>query len=62
MQRWTPVGGTPQGAVISPLWPISTFIAWTDQMVQKGYRMVRYADDFVVLCRRLKKREPRSTR
>jgi RNA-directed DNA polymerase len=51
MERWTPVGGTPQGAVISPLLANIYLHALDCQMKQKGYRMVRYADDFVVLCR-----------
>lgn len=51
MQRWTPVGGTPQGAVISPLLANIYLHSLDRQMKQKGYRMVRYADDFVVLCR-----------
>ena len=50
MERWTPVGGTPQGAVISPLLANIYLHALDCQMKQKGYRMVRYADDFVVLC------------
>ncbi|MCB1568755.1 MAG: group II intron reverse transcriptase/maturase [Xanthomonadales bacterium] len=50
LARWTPSGGTPQGATISPLLsnlylhPLDVLIA------EQGYRMVRYADDFVVLC------------
>ena len=51
LERWTPVGGTPQGAVISPLLANIYLHALDCQMKQKGYRMVRYADDFVVLCR-----------
>ena len=51
MKRWTPVGGTPQGAVISPLLANIYLHPLDRQMKQKGYRMVRYADDFVVLCR-----------
>jgi RNA-directed DNA polymerase len=51
MERWTPVGGTPQGAVISPLLANIYLHPLDCQMEQKGYRMVRYADDFVVLCR-----------
>ena len=51
MERWTPTGGTPQGAVISPLLANIYLHALDCQMKQKGYRMVRYADDFVVLCR-----------
>jgi RNA-directed DNA polymerase len=51
MKRWTPVGGTPQGAVISPLLANIYLHPLDEHMRQKGYRMVRYADDFVVLCR-----------
>ena len=51
MKRWTPVGGTPQGAVISPLLANIYLHGLDRQMKQKGYHMVRYADDFVVLCR-----------
>lgn len=51
MERWTPIGGTPQGAVISPLLANIYLHALDCQIKQKGYRMVRYADDFVVLCR-----------
>jgi RNA-directed DNA polymerase len=54
MKRWTPVGGTPQGAVISPLLANIYLHPLDRQMKQKGYRMVRYADDFVVLCRTAK--------
>ena len=51
MKRWTPVGGTPQGAVISPLLANIYLHPLDRQMREKGYCMVRYADDFVVLCR-----------
>lgn len=51
MEKWTPTGGTPQGAVISPLLANIYLHDLDCHMVQKGYRMVRYADDFVVLCR-----------
>jgi RNA-directed DNA polymerase len=51
MKRWTPTGGTPQGAVISPLLANIYLHSLDCHMQQKGYRMVRYADDFVVLCR-----------
>jgi RNA-directed DNA polymerase len=51
LERWTPSGGTPQGAVFSPLLANIYLHALDCQMKQKGYRMVRYADDFVVLCR-----------
>lgn len=48
---WVPEAGTPQGAVISPLLS-NIYLNPLDQlMVQKGIQMVRYADDFVLLCR-----------
>jgi RNA-directed DNA polymerase len=51
LKRWTPVGGTPQGAVISPLLA-NIYLHPLDRLMrERGYRMVRYADDFVVLCR-----------
>jgi RNA-directed DNA polymerase len=53
MERWTPTGGTSQGAVISPLLANIYLHPLDCHMKQKGYRMVRYADDFVVLCRSL---------
>jgi RNA-directed DNA polymerase len=51
LKRWTPTGGTPQGAVMSPLLANIYLHPLDCLMEQKGYRMVRYADDFVVLCR-----------
>lgn len=51
MQSWTATGGTPQGAVISPLLG-NLYLHDLDVLMQtEGHRMVRYADDFVVLCR-----------
>jgi len=43
--------GTPQGGVISPLLAniVLDHLDW--QLEQAGFRHVRYADDFVVLCR-----------
>jgi len=51
MERWTPTGGTPQGAVISPLLANIYLHPLDVLMEEKGYQMVRYADDFVVLCK-----------
>jgi RNA-directed DNA polymerase len=51
MERWTPTGGTPQGAVISPLLANLYLHPLDVLMAGKGYRMVRYADDFVILCK-----------
>ena len=45
------VTGTPQGAVISPLLANIYLNPLDHQMVQSGYEIVRYADDFVILCR-----------
>ncbi len=51
MGRWTPVTGTPQGAVISPLLS-NIYLDPLDRLLaQHGYPMVRYADDFVILTR-----------
>ncbi len=51
LERWTPVAGTPQGAVISPLLANIYLHPLDELMASRGYRMVRYADDFVVLCK-----------
>jgi RNA-directed DNA polymerase len=51
MERWTPTTGTPQGAVISPLLA-NIYLHPLDLLMEEtGHRMVRYADDFVILCR-----------
>ena len=43
--------GTPQGAVLSPLLSNIYLNPLDWQMAKEGFRMVRYADDYVVLCR-----------
>jgi len=50
MERWRPTAGTPQGAVISPLLANIYLHPLDLMMEERGYRMVRYADDFVILC------------
>lgn len=51
MKWWQPEAGTPQGAVISPLLS-NIYLNPLDQlMAQQGIEMVRYADDFVIMCR-----------
>jgi len=51
LQIWVPTMGTPQGAVISPLLS-NIYLDPLDQtMAEQGFEMVRYADDFVILCR-----------
>jgi len=48
---WTPEKGTPQGAVISPLLSNIYLDPLDHLMAARGCLMVRYADDFVILCR-----------
>jgi RNA-directed DNA polymerase len=48
---WTPEEGCPQGAVISPLLSNIYLDPLDHQMADMGFKMVRYADDFVILCR-----------
>jgi len=51
LREWTPEAGTPQGAVISPLLA-NLYLNPLDHLVAgAGFAMVRYADDFVILCR-----------
>lgn len=48
--RWTPLQGTPQGAVLSPLLA-NIYLHPLDQRLRRaGHELVRYADDFVVMC------------
>ena len=52
LEQWVPTAGTPQGAVLSPLLaniylhPLDQLLSGRDEV-----KLVRYADDFVVLCR-----------
>jgi RNA-directed DNA polymerase len=48
---WTPETGAPQGAVLSPLLSNIYLDPLDHLMAQSGFEMVRYADDFVILCR-----------
>ncbi len=50
LQRWTPTQGTPQGAVLSPLLANLYLHGLDAQMSAQGHAIVRYADDFVILC------------
>jgi RNA-directed DNA polymerase len=51
MVEWTPVSGTPQGAVISPLLA-NIYLHPVDEAIRAaGFELVRYADDLVILCR-----------
>jgi len=51
LKEWTPEQGTPQGAVISPLLSNIYLDPLDHLMAESGLEMVRYADDFVILCR-----------
>lgn len=51
LSQWTPEEGSPQGAVISPLLSNIYLDPLDHGMAQQGFQMVRYADDFVILCR-----------
>jgi RNA-directed DNA polymerase len=51
LQEWTPVTGSPQGAVVSPLLSNIYLDPLDHLMAREGFAMVRYADDFVILCR-----------
>lgn len=52
LKGWQPTErGTPQGAVISPCLANLYLNPLDHEMDQRGWAMVRYADDFVVLCR-----------
>lgn len=50
LERWTPTGGTPQGAVTSPMLANIYLHPLDARMASQGLAMVRYADDFVILC------------
>jgi RNA-directed DNA polymerase len=42
--------GTPQGGVISPLLANIVLDVLDRRLIQAGFRLIRYADDFVILC------------
>jgi len=52
--EWTPTSGAPQGAVLSPLLSNIYLDPLDHLMAESGFEMIRYADDFVVLCRTAK--------
>jgi RNA-directed DNA polymerase len=51
MSSWNPITGTPQGGVISPLLANIFLHPFDTYMREQGFQIVRYADDFVVLCK-----------
>jgi RNA-directed DNA polymerase len=51
LKGWQPTErGTPQGAVISPILANLYLNPLDHEVARRGWSMVRYADDFVVLC------------
>ena len=51
LRTWTPEAGVPQGAVLSPVLSNAYLNPLDHRMAEGGFQMVRYADDFVILCR-----------
>ncbi len=51
LDGWTPLHGTPQGAVISPLLANIYLNPLDHGLAERGFQAVRYADDLVILCR-----------
>ncbi len=51
LKYWTPTAGTPQGSVISPLMA-NLYLHDLDKLLSSDeHKYVRFADDFVVMCR-----------
>jgi group II intron reverse transcriptase/maturase len=49
---WQPtLTGVPQGGVASPLWSNIFLTPFDRRMAEEGFRLTRWADDFVVLCK-----------
>lgn len=57
MKLKTVTTGSPQGGVISPLLANIYLHQFDRVMTERGYRLVRYADDFVILCKLERKAE-----
>jgi RNA-directed DNA polymerase len=51
LHTWTPEAGVPQGAVLSPVLANAYLNPLDHHMAKQSFQMVRYADDFVILCR-----------
>jgi RNA-directed DNA polymerase len=51
LKEWIPAAGAPQGAVLSPLLSNIYLNPLDHLMAALGFEMVRYADDFVILCK-----------
>ena len=51
LETWEVENGTPQGAVVSPLLANIYLNQIDHEMAKLGFEMIRYADDFVILCK-----------
>nr|WP_066188538.1 reverse transcriptase domain-containing protein [Gracilibacillus timonensis] len=51
MRRTAGKQGAPQGGVISPLISNIYLHQLDELMVARGHRIVRFADDFIILCK-----------
>jgi RNA-directed DNA polymerase len=51
LKYWEPEAGTPQGGVISPLLANLYLDPLDKLLAEQGVSMIRYADDFVLMCR-----------
>jgi RNA-directed DNA polymerase len=54
-EQRVPVSGTPQGAVLSPLLSNVYLDPLDHLLAASGFEMIRYADDFAILCRSAEK-------
>jgi len=53
----TPTKGIPQGASVSPVLANLYLDRFDEEMIHRGYKLVRFADDFLVLCKEQPKAE-----
>lgn len=51
LKTWKPTMGSPQGGVLSPLLSNIYLHKLDKRMTDEGFKMIRYADDFVVMCK-----------
>lgn len=56
-QKYTTKKGTPQGSVISPLLSNIYLTPFDNVMTKEGYKLTRFADDWVIVCKSRKEAE-----